>query len=284
MRTRRGIIVINSVCLCLTFKCDLKCRHCFVSAGPDRTEEMTMEQIVLAIDNSYENCDRIWFSGGEPTVALEKLLYGLKYAKNKKDMFGFPQKICVQTNGNFAKTQQVAIKYLAQFYRHGANEIDITSNDIFHFEQMNNDIPTALAKMANSMGVFENVMIGGSDYKVVKRFGRAKNIPLDELKEFDLKHTRKCVLTESDYVIHPNGDVLPCIYGFENILGNIYEKKLKDIIKEFTSSEIYSWLKDEGIYATFQEAINENVNSNYDICDICNSYVSLCRRGRKKHC
>ncbi len=48
------------------------------------------------------------------------------------------------------------------------------------------------------MGIFENVMIGGSDYKVVKRFGRAKDIPFNELKGFDLKYTRKCVLTESD--------------------------------------------------------------------------------------
>jgi radical SAM protein with 4Fe4S-binding SPASM domain len=245
---------------------------------------MTMEQIALTIDNSYENCDRIWFSGGEPTVVMEKLLFGLKYAKDKKDVFGFPHKICVQTNGNLAKTKQGAIKYLAQFYRHGANEIDITSNDVFHFEQMDKEIPSMLATTANNMGVLESVMIGGSDYKVVKRFGRAKNITLDGLKGFDLKYTRKCVLTESDYVIHPNGDVFPCIYGFENVLGNIYEKKLRDIIGEYTSNPIYSSLKDGGIYEIFKEAIKEDINGNSDICDICNSYVFSCRSGRKEHC
>ncbi len=277
--------MINSVCLCLTFRCDLKCRHCFVSAGPDRADEMTMKQIALAIDNSFEDCERIWFSGGEPTVVLEKLLYGLRYAKNKKDVFGFPQKICVQTNGNFAKTRQEAIKYLAQFYKHGANEIDITSNDEFHFEQMDKKIPSMLAKIANNMGIFENVMIGGSDYKVVKRFGRAKDIPFNELKGFDLKYTRKCVLTESDYVIHPNGNVLPCIYGFENVLGNIFERKLSNIIQEFTSRDIYFTLKNNGIHKVFQETLRQqNMNDTSDICDICNSYVYSYRHGRRGHC
>lgn len=114
--------MIDSVCLCLTFKCDLACRHCFVSAGPNRTEEMTIDQITTAIDNSYQDVNRMWFSGGEPTVVMDKLLFGLQYAKEKKRQYGTPNKICVQTNGNFAKSKQEAIKYLALFYRNGANE------------------------------------------------------------------------------------------------------------------------------------------------------------------
>lgn len=109
--------MINSVCLCLTFKCDLKCRHCFVAAGPERQEEMSLDQINMAIDNSAPNCDRMWFSGGEPTVVLDKLLHGLKHAKELKDKTRFPKNICVQTNGNFAKTKEAGIRYLTRFYR-----------------------------------------------------------------------------------------------------------------------------------------------------------------------
>lgn len=87
---------------------------------------------------------------------------------------------------------------------------------------MDKDIPERLARIANEMGIFENVSIGGSDYKVVKRFWHAKIIPPEELKGFDLKHTQKCVFTDTDYAIHSNGDVLlPCIYGFKNVFGNI---------------------------------------------------------------
>jgi len=277
-------MVINSVCLCLTFRCDLQCRHCFASAGPDRTEEMTVEQISLAIDNSFENCYRMWFSGGEPTVALEKLLYGLEYSKKKKEIFGFPKKICVQTNGNFAKTKRDAVKHLAQFYRHGANEIDITSNDTFHFEQMDKNIPVMLANIANKMGVFENVMIGGSEYKVVKRFGRAKNISLDELEDFDMKYTRQCVLTETDLVIHPSGDVVPCIYGFENVIGNIYEKKLIEIVENYTKSGVYCLFESRKIYDFFQTTFAKMGEGNPDICELCNDYISLYRNERCDHC
>lgn len=261
--------MINSVCLCLTFKCDLACRHCFVSAGPERTEEMSNEQIATAIDNSYKNVNRMWFSGGEPTVVMDKLLFGLHYAKDKKRQYGFPDKICVQTNGNFAKTKEDAIKYLALFHKNGANEIDITSNDVFHFEQMDQNIPERLAKLANNMGIFENVSIGGSDYKVVKRFGRAKNIPLEELKGFDLKYTRKCVFTGTDYVIHPNGDVLPCIYGFNNVYGNIYKNTLLEIIGDKKNIEISSLLREDSILRINDISNQHNLK---DICDSCNCY------------
>ena len=271
--------MINSICLLLTLKCDLSCRHCFVSASPNRTEEMSYNQITTAIDNSYENVNRIWFSGGEPTVVMDKLLFSLQYAKEKKRKYGFLDKICVQTNGNFAKSKQTAIKYLIQFYKSGANEIDITSNDIFHFEQMEKDIPQQLAKIANAMGVFESVSIGGSDYKAVKRFGRAKNLPLEELKGFDLKYSKKCVFTGSDYVIYPNGDVLPCIYGYGNIFGNIYKNTLLDIISMEQNTKIISLLQEGNIH----KILGNKLFSNYlsDICDSCNLYFSNYRRGGK---
>lgn len=268
--------MINSVCLCITFKCDLACRHCFVSAGPNRTDEMTTIQIATAIDNSFQNVNRMWFSGGEPTVVMEKLLFGLRYAKEKKRLYGFPNRICVQTNGNFAKTKEDAVKYLALFYRNGANEIDITSNDVFHFEQMNPSIPKNLAEIANDMGIFENVSIGGSDYKVVKRFGRAKNIPLDELQNFDLKYTHKCVYTGDDYVIHPNGNILPCIYGFNNIYGNIYRSTLLEVLEEKKNVEVTSLLQDGGIHQIINHS-NRSDNFN-DICDECNRYFNKYRR------
>lgn len=268
--------MINSVCLCLTMKCDLQCRHCFVNAGPHRTEEMTYEQIVTAIDNSFSNVYRMWFSGGEPTVVMEKLLYGLRYAKKKKQETGFPKNICVQTNGNFAKTTEVAVKYLVEFYKNGANEIDITSNDMFHFEQMDPEIPMKLANIANKLGLFDKVTIGGSDYKVVKRFGRAKNIAVEELKDFDLKYTHKCVYTNSDYVIHPNGNVLPCIYGFDNVYGNIYRNSLKDILSDEVNLKISSLLKDDGVFKILTKNIKNDTYS--DICESCNSYFKCYRK------
>ena len=264
--------MINSGCLCLTYKCNLLCRHCFASAGPNRTEEMSFNQIETAIDNSYQNVNRMWFSGGEPTVIMDKLLFGLKYAKAKKDKFGTPNKICVQTNGYFAKTKEDALKYLFEFYKNGANELDITSNDYFHFEQMDSDIPLQLARLAKSLGIFENIIISGSDYKAVKRFGRAKTIPVEELEQFDLKYTKKCVFTGTDYVIEPNGNVLPCIYGNKNVLGNIYQNTIENIISEEINRNIMKTLENNGINNILQKS--ELNNKLIDICESCNKLFS----------
>jgi radical SAM protein with 4Fe4S-binding SPASM domain len=85
---------------------------------------------------------------------------------------------------------------------------------------------------------------------------------------------------KTDYVIHPNGDVLPCIYGFKNVLGNIYEMKLSDIILKEQNSEICSLLREEGIYNLLQKANMADDIGSSDICDLCNSYVFLYRNGR----
>lgn len=270
--------MINSVCLCITFKCDLECRHCFVEAGPNRTEEMTGSQIEKAIDNSYDSLYRLWFSGGEPTFVMDKLINGLKYAKEKKDKYGYPNKICVQTNGNFAHSEKDAFGMLIQLYKSGANEIDITSNDSFHFEQMDKKDPFMVAEIANRMGVFESITMGGSDYKVVKKFGRAKHISKEELDSYDIKYVNKCVLTESDHVIHPDGSVLPCIYGFSNTLGNIFNTSLKDIINNNKNKEILNNIKHSGIERMFQDYKNSEVNrSDIDICEYCNNMTQKCR-------
>ena len=205
---------------------------------------------------------------------LEKLLFGLQYAKEKKLKYGFPHNICVQTNGYFAQNEREAIKYLALFYKNGANEIDITSNDVFHFEQMDSCIPERLATIANRMGVFETVSIGGSDYKVVKRFGRAKSISKEELKDFDMKYTYKCVFTGTDFVIHPNGNVLPCIYGFDNVYGNIYKKSLSKIVERERNRKVSSLLSNDGVHSI--EDIIANC-SHMDICDACNNYFNSCK-------
>jgi sulfatase maturation enzyme AslB (radical SAM superfamily) len=239
---------------------------------------MTKDQISIAIDNTFENVDRIWFSGGEPTIIIDKLLFGLRYAKAKKNNFGFPNKICIQTNGNFAKTTQEALKYLSLFYNYGANELDITSNDYFHFEQMDQNIPSTLANLANNMGIFERIIISGSDYKAVKKLGRAKNISMDELNKFDTRHSQKCVLTESDYVIYPSGEVIPCIYGFKNTLGNIYDKPLSEIISDPLNKEILDLLHNIGINKIINEKTQSNIVDSIDICDICNEFVSKYRK------
>ena len=102
-----------------------------------------------------------------------------------------------------------------------------------------------------------------------------KYIPLEELKGFDLKYTRKCVFTGTDYVIHPNGDVLPCIYGFNNVYGNIYKNTLLEIIGDKKNIEISSLLREDSILRINDISNQHNLK---DICDSCNCYFEAYRQ------
>lgn len=128
---------------------------------------MTLGQITMAIDNSASDCNRMCFSDGDPIVVLDKLFYGLKYAKALKDKTGFLRNICVQTNGN----------------------------------------------------------------------------------------------------------VLPCIYGFDNVMGNIYDDTIKDILDEYSKTEAYKVLRDGSVCEFISKCQESNAEiSITDICEVCNTF------------
>ena len=269
--------MINSVCLCVTFKCDLECRHCFVSAGPNRTDEMTYPQLRLAIDNSYNNVHRMYFSGGEPTYDFDKLVFGLCYAKNKREIYGFPQNICVQTNGNFAKTKNEALDKLKALYENGVNEIDISSADMYHSEQMERRTFRMIAKTAREMDVFDKITIGGSGNKIVKRFGRAKDLPADDILLFNKEIKRQCVYTGTDFVVYTNGDVLSCIYGFKHIIGNLYENSLDEILTNESTVNLLRFqhgIKDNEQTGRHKDFFDRLHSEDEEICKLCNEFTA----------
>ena len=261
---------LKSVCLCITLRCNLECRHCFVEAGPYRKEEMTLAQIEHILHSVGPYVDRVWFSGGEPTIVKDKLLFGLNCAASIKKRYGCPQFICIQTNATFAGTPEEIFRFLVDLHQSGANEIDITSNDSFHFEQMDSTLPWTVANIASRSGLFERVSIGGSEYKVVKRIGRAAKIPKTELEGFDFGYKEKCVFTGSDFVVYPDGNLLPCIYGKRLSLGNLYNSSFVDIINSKRTVLLLGQLGSEDFLGLFRAQDQYD-----DICDYCNASFGL---------
>lgn len=91
----------------LTYKCNLKCKHCMVVEDRNK-QELTYEQICRIIDQIAEfGCLYINFTGGEPLVRKE-FFEITSYAKMKKLAF------TIQTNGTLI-TSQVADKIAALF-------------------------------------------------------------------------------------------------------------------------------------------------------------------------
>ncbi len=118
-----------------TLKCNLRCRHCYIEAGPERTESMPMELRKNIIEESARyKANRITFSGGEVTTEMDKFIDTLKYAKKTKTQTGYPREILVQTNALFlvGLGDDEIKKELKMLRDSGATGIDIASHDFYH--------------------------------------------------------------------------------------------------------------------------------------------------------
>ncbi|MBU2540515.1 MAG: radical SAM protein [Candidatus Omnitrophica bacterium] len=66
----------------LTYRCNLKCRHCYVCDGENRKELQTQEVFSILDQLAEAGCLNLGFTGGEPF--LRKDIFDiLRYAKNK---------------------------------------------------------------------------------------------------------------------------------------------------------------------------------------------------------
>ena len=109
----------NSISFLITNNCNLRCRHCGVSAGDNlRGRELSTEEIFTVIDRMMLfNPADITISGGEPMV--------------RKDFFEITEKLrsvysgnlSLMTNGMFIKNDEIAA-YLAEKYDSFSLSID----------------------------------------------------------------------------------------------------------------------------------------------------------------
>ena len=70
----------------LTARCNLQCRHCYASSGPDREDALPLELVLTAIDALYDRADYFVFSGGEPLMYpgwREVLAHACQFATTK---------------------------------------------------------------------------------------------------------------------------------------------------------------------------------------------------------
>lgn len=70
----------RAVYISLTQKCPIRCRHCFVEAGPERDEGAGFANFKTWIDGLLRKADLeiFFFSGGEPYSHPKALRYGLE--------------------------------------------------------------------------------------------------------------------------------------------------------------------------------------------------------------
>ncbi len=211
----------------LTLKCNSKCDHCYIEAGPERTESMPMELRKKVIDEAAKhNIRRITFSGGEPTVEMEKLIDTLEYASETRKKTGYPDIILLQSNVYFliGLSENEIEKELAKLKSAGVTELDIASDDPYH--KIATDELDRIEKTAETVFGKPNVSRRPGDLCVAP-IGRARTKIHNKhwyRGRFD-RHGNYCYVT-----ISSNGDVHQCCWQ-PNPMGNLSEEPLKNILE-----------------------------------------------------
>jgi len=219
---------VKSLCLMLTRRCNLYCQHCFLEAGPDCSEEMDKHDLARILETSGTSVKKLWFSGGEPTVTLDLLKFGLQRASELRRSIGLPMEIFVQTNAAWATDARSALSMLADLARWGATGINIAANDVYHWRQIGRDTPDLAYRMARAMGVFSAVDLSGIvDPSGPRRLGRGKGLPMSEIATSEF-----CTITWAGYVSDTDGQLYPCCFPVSASLGNLLERPLTQLIAD----------------------------------------------------
>lgn len=270
--------IINSVSLALTFKCNCRCKHCFIECGPERKEIMDLKKMKKTIHNTAPYCKRMWLSGGEVTTVPDILDVALNEINIIKNRTSFPKEIAIQTNGYWAKDMPKAKALIKYFKTMGVTDIDISSNDVFHYEQMNSVmLPKIAAKLCEDSGYFKSVTLAGSPTKNLKNLGRCK-----ELKAkygIKIKYNDDCSCFNDNYIIYSDFNVYNCKWAKTRSLGYSYEKNIYDLVNDEKNEFAKELFKGGPKYLC--EQVNKITGLNYkydfseDICLFCKRMTDI---------
>ena len=241
----------------ITRECNLNCKHCIVSS-PQKTAELTVEQIIRAINNLYDNgLEEISFTGGEPML-FPGIMDVLKYNKYKgitsrvltngilltkekvKALSGMVSEIGVSLDGITEESNDY-IRGAGSYNRimKGINNLKEAGVDFsiyFTLHKRNCDIQKILSFAKD---------LGASSCRVnqVTKRGRAfndydKGFKLNINIPFKANIEEKCDLDSSHIFLNTSGDCFPCVEISQikgSALGNIFTSDIGEIYRNLST-------------------------------------------------
>jgi len=136
-----------------TYQCNARCTNCGTYSNPHRKIHLKRKQIEKAINEAVElNFLNVVFTGGEPTLRINDLIYGLKITSER----GLLTRIV--TNAHWAKSIKVALEFVSLLLDNGLNEINFSTGDEHSkFIPLENIVNAILA--CNELGLKFHVMV-----------------------------------------------------------------------------------------------------------------------------
>lgn len=254
---------LRSICLILSYKCQLACAHCIINAGSEREEETSLEDAFRWIESASKYRDgyikMLSLTGGEPFYDLSRLRAISSFAEDR----GFL--VSAVTNSLWASTQEKAVETLRSL---PSIKMISVSTDIYHQKFVPLDRTVNAIMAAKDCGISYNIHIcttseENEDYQ--ETVNRLKDIGISDgvlttitfpigrasqlfkWKEYKLSANPPvwACTSSSAPLIYPDGKVVACCgalvgLGTDHplVLGNLRDRSFEDILDHAETNSI----------------------------------------------
>lgn len=260
---------LTQVGLFVTFRCTITCRHCMVSAGPHRKEEVDLAEATdwlgQIVAYNRGQVKSIGFTGGEPFCSWEKLL-SLADAARKLNLA-----YTVMTNCFWAVSKQKALDMLARLQ---PGDVSV-STDIYHAEYIPLRNVQYVFEACQELGIRVDISLA-YDAKTLTQTRLVVKQVLQFAPQEALRTTRvfpsgrgerqadfcdetgmekpvsavPCLFATVPYIL-PNGDILACVGPLINLprqnnplyLGSLRERSLAQIFDDSENNPMLHGLR-----------------------------------------
>ena len=141
-------VELTNLHILLTYKCPLRCEHCFVFGDQHASDRFAFNQIKTILDESRRigSVEWVYFEGGEPFLLFPLLLKSVHRARQ----LGF--EVGVVTNGFFARSEEAAVRYLRPLQQLGVARLCV-SDDLFHYKSLKETPAKRALSAASKLGL-----------------------------------------------------------------------------------------------------------------------------------
>jgi len=279
-----------------TYHCNIACRHCYNSSGPDLKAQRIPLDPMLAIVSQMPNVGigHLNLTGGEPFLYPDHLT-ALIAAGRVAGLRG----ISIYTNGYWATTEEQAERILERLstagFMMGPEDYLKVSAGVYHQEFVafdrvltlarayytmfgqrlrvdfekepdSADIATRVRQLVHDAGLADQVDLF---FRKVSPLGRGKDLDGIAIHSIDTP------CNDIDQIVFdPDGSVRPCC-GFNNenqgvIIGQLKTHPLKDLVKRMQNDPILQFLARNPMTSIFEYiAKPKNAKGYSGTCDLC---------------
>lgn len=294
---------LRNIGLIVTYKCQVACPHCIIEAGPNRKEQLELENARDWINQiaNYRNgyIKVLSLTGGEPFYDISKL--------QKISSFGEENGLLVSavTNAFWALTAKKAINTLKSL---PSIKMMSISADAYHQEQIPFERVTNAVNAAKKLEIPFQIAVcaenqNDEEYKQIiqkleqitepNKIKTAITFPVGRAQ----KITNPSYITSTDPpvsacsagsspIVFPNGNIIGCIgpvinikTGHQLLLGNLHEENLKQILDNSEINPIYHairiWGPKKLISMANEANLTEYLPKEYIKNSICHACYNL---------